>query len=796
MIRLFIDGREYQTDGGQSLSLSYNASALSDVQSARSASKVFIAVPSTPETDLLFGNADNPLTAERFNAANHSAAVEVDGVRLFEGKALLASVERRGKAVVYRLEIKSESALWAHLAVLRKLPTADVKFSGKLTPEDIEAGWSDNRPVKFFPVNRSDSSEKDSSTSLLPVQAVTTTDDYWPFISVEALVKALFEDSGYTVKSKFMEGDLFRSLYISGGCAASDALSRSRKMNFRAGRTTDATAAADYFGRVYMSASVPTNSVGNIVDTVDPYVTDADGRVVATGLFANNDCFYVDDAGIATFKPKGDTVVGFEFSLAFVTDHIIASRTELKGFNNFCFGDGTRIPFVLENRYEDQKAAPLPGYSYKFMVFDYDPAYTYRLTGNVDGLSTFLGEASAQMFSVTMPSAKNISNLRALRAPKNSTSFTVCPEDWALYWGYVGLRGQTEVDITLRTPAESVAGSSVKRFNEIFMEGAEQGMGFKLLKRTTVRPVFSSAKGYGSKLSFKDVAAVDVRQSDLLDALRQMFDLQFCTDQSSRTLFIEPYADFFSGEVVDWRDRVDRDLPIVLRDPSLEMHEEVTIGYADGDRAVDAFNNSKGEIFGRWSFIPDSQAVLNGEKTILNPLFAPTLNGTGKFAKAASASVPVIREGDEDSDDNVIANFSPRIVRYAGLRPLAAGETWGSGGSRYPLAAFHFAGDSRTEGFSLCFEDRDGIKGLHRFHEQRLKEESEGIIVSLSLRLEPWEAAALGRCIEGMPSVRSRFRLDIDGRTPEALYSLRSVEGYDPAKPSVRCTFIKIPQTL
>lgn len=799
MIRLEIDGVQLPVDGLHRMALSCSASDLADVQSGRSARRVMLTVPATPATAALFGNADDPLSSQRFNAGVHRAKVEVDGVNLFEGTAVLRSAVRNGRSTEYRVEIKGDTALWARSAALRKVSAAGVTFSGVLTPEDICAGWSDNRPVKFFPVNRVDRRLTNSSVSLLPAQTVMTTDDYWPFISVDAVVKAIFADAGYEVESRFMQTPLFRSLYISGAYAVPDSAAMKRKMDFLAGRTTDASAQADYFGRVYMSVAAGSNSVGNIVDTTDEYVTGDDGNVSPTGFFAVNDSFGVDpDSGIAVFRPQSNAVVGFEYSIAYVTDHVIASRTALKGFDTLYLGNGTRMPFVLANRFADQRAKPLPGYSYKLMIFDFKESCTYRLKGTVDGVTTVLAETSQRMTALKMPGTKRVSNLQLLQSESGSPVYTSSPADWALYWGYVEERGRTEVELRLKTPAEAVSASAGKPFSDIFIEGAEPGMNFTLLKRTTLRPVFSSSAGYGSELAFGDVTAFDMRQSDLLDGLRRMFDLQFCTDETAKKVFVEPYGDFFSGETVDWSDRIDLDDEIVTEDPASAMHEAVTLGYGNDDAAVTRFNNSTGDRFGRWTFRPDSNAALSGEQTQLNPAFGATVSECGGYFEARSAAIMQVRDSDAESDDGSSGNFSTRIVRYEGLRPLASGQTWGSPYSRpeYPLAAFHFAGDDRTESFTLCFENRDGAEGLNRFHLRRLEEESEGTLLTLSLRIEPHEAAALTRCGSDGPSMRSLFRLDFAPQGAGALYALRSIEGYDPAKRSVRCTFIKIRRTL
>ncbi len=90
----------------------------------------------------------------------------------------------------------------------------------------------------------------------------------------------------------------------------------------------------------------------------------------------------------------------------------------------------------------------------------------------------------------------------------------------------------------------------------------------------------------------------------------------------------------------------------------------------------------------------------------------------------------------------------------------AGGRTVGVsfGRSEYPLAAFHFAGDDAAEGFTLCFEDRDGQQGLHRFYDGQVRREASRERIILSLRLAPHEFEALcGALAPGTSSSRSVF---------------------------------------
>lgn len=204
------------------------------------------------------------------------------------------------------------------------------------------------------------------------------------------------------------------------------------------------------------------------------------------------------------------------------------------------------------------------------------------------------------------------------------------------------------------------------------------------------------------------------------------------------------------------------------------------------------FDTEEETTLGAWSHDTPSYAALRGEKELRNPLFAPTLNSLGHYLNAPSALLLQVGDRDDAEDDG--ANFTPRIVRYFGIKALPEGERWGypSGRNEYPLAAFLFAGDDETEPFTLGFEDRDGARGLHRFYDRQVRREESAERISLSLRIAPHEFEALFSPGTGAPDIRSAFRIDTGAGVVRA--ALRSIGEYDPQKGVARCTFDRIPE--
>ena len=793
MIRLYVDECPCVIDGTQHIGIDYRAADLSDVESGRKGAHIRLRLPATPENDRILGNAADAESAERFNAEYHRARIESDGVDIFEGTAYLDGVEIENGAVSYLLEIIGGASQWAKSAARKMFNQIGVEYEATLDMNEICDSWESDSPVKFLPVHRDQYELQNGVTTPYVPERILTTEDYHPFLSVAAMLRAIFEGAGYRVESRFFEGELFRSLYVSGAYPTTDVTSRIEQMDFRAGRLDSVTATANYAGRVYVTPLVAANSLGNIVDVVDERVVDDAGNEVPTGFYSKGGCFVLDEDGVATFTPTTAVKAGFEYVLKFACKYRISTRYTLKSFDHIYFEAGITIPFELTNRFIDYRENARPNYEYRIVIFDYSSDYEYRLRCKGGDKWFNVADISSQTVLVQTPmGVANISQLELLRKARGATQYEACTEDWALYGGHVAYEGTTEVEMVLRTPAVEITPTSPKRFDLIYIGGGESGWPITLLPGTTLRPIFTSTKGYGSHLTFADVAQISVRQSQLLDAVRHLFNLRIYTDEREKRVYIEPFDDFVrKDEIFDWSSRVDLSQPILIEEQAGSVHERRTLCYNDEDGTVRRHNAENDELFGAWSFDVDSRAAIEGEEVLCNPLFTPTINRAEMFANAESALVMQVCDRDDD-DTNDNANFSPRIVRYLGMAPLAEGERWGYPYSDhdYPLAAFHFAGDDRFGGSTLCFEDRDGVTGLHSYYDRQFAEESLGRKVTLSLALTAGDFEHLFHFVEGAASIRSTFELTING--VKGRYRLCNIEGYDPAKSSVRCRFTQM----
>jgi len=765
---------------------SWQAATMTDPEALREGESVVLNLPSTRVNDALFRYAATPHGRDRFNRTLHRAELLSDGETLLTGTVRLLSSRTDDPKAGYRIEIRGGAAEWAQLAARLRLNALTIPFSMRLLPTEIVRTWEGEQDIRFLPIVFDDYRPTYSSPGLLPAQRVLSVDDYHPFIRVKALVEAIFGQAGYAVESRFLESDFFRSLYMSGAYAERDTTAAARRMGFFARRTADAAVTADYSGRVYASPFMTAHSVGNLVDALSPQAEDDEGRAL-TDAFAAGGCLRMEE-GQLLFRPPSPVEVGFEYHLVYETEYRILSRTRLQGFDSVYLGTGADMRFELANRFEDRRRGLKAGFSYRAVVFDHIDGYRYRINLSAGGT---MGEFSGRSGAVATP-ASGLPGFPTLYARSaDATAWRPYVGDWALYDGYIEERGTTEAVIDLRTAPETAGPGSPKDFHTVYFYGAEPGMTFRLKKSSTLKPYFSARPGYGSRIGFADIACHAVRQSELLAALVHLFNLRIFTDEQEKRVYLEPADDFYSsGEPADWSAKQVDDGETVLEECDAEQHEARLYGYRGGDGAVERFNREQETSFAEWLVTGTSTAAKQGVETLRNPLFAPTLDEAGHFAEAPSALVPSVGNRDDtESVDN--CRFLPRLVRYAGMKALPGGERWGypAPEGRYPFAAFHFGGDAATEGFTLCFEDRDGQTGLHRFYDREEAIREVGLRLRVTLRLTAREAEALRhRSRNSETGADALFRLRVGGEPVRC--RLEAVDRYDPASGLARCRFI------
>jgi hypothetical protein len=161
-----------------------------------------------------------------------------------------------------------------------------------------------------------------------------------------------------------------------------------------------------------------------------------------------------------------------------------------------------------------------------------------------------------------------------------------------------------------------------------------------------------------------------------------------------------------------------------------------------------------------------------------------TASMQGAIGAAPSATLLTVGERDIVEEQEYI---NPRIALYHGMETLPDGEYWPMcyAMRNYPLVAFH----SAERGESLCFEDRDGCEGLHRYYDRQMLEMASRQRITMDIALRPADYIALFDP-DGEATIRSQFRLQMGGNT--SLFRLEEIVAYDAERGVARCKFQRL----
>ncbi len=783
MVELWIDNQRCDIGELPTLPIDFDIARLTKAEGEREGRTIEMTLPATPANNALFDSSYHLDGSARFNLDHHTAYIEKEGIRIFEGTVyLLDTALEDGAATSYTIRIKEGGAEWVEDVVYGSVSDLDIPFSGWLNMLTISRSWEGDQPVRFLPVYRGNYRPHYSSASALPVERVLLSDDYHPFISIREMVREMFAKSGYTLRSDFLDSEFGRSLYMSGDYAHTNNELAQERCDFLARRKEDASDTADYFGRVYASRAFAAHTVGPIVDTVDPDTIDCNGRRMSD-VFCKGNSFKMDSAGDICFEPVMSVKAGFLLHLEYTTEYKIISRERFCGFDTVEGLHGERVEVALANTCQDYRNDLSTETEYRILVFDHVENRQYQVAATLPNGVEVVVHTWSSRSSLMYTLEKKLRNPALYYRDSDNEAWKPYSEDWAIYSGFIDETGMIDIEMDFRLLPQDVAAGESLVLDKFWFGGAEPGMLLKVRTNTSLRPYFTSIPGYNTPLEFKSFAP-RIRQVDLLSALGEMFNLAFYTDRARKELHIEPLEALYeNAEIVDWSNRIDHLGGVMVADAGLDLPQNVVLAYLDTDTASHEFNNENETTLGKWRFRNPLYGTTDSTKTLGNSLFATTLNISDILLTAPSASI--MQVGDRGEDNTFESSFTPRIVCYRGLRDLPEGETWGANYSRlryYPYASF-----VDEESINLCFEDRNGIEGLHRYHQPMLLRQCDSRRITLDMHLTTAEIAHLFTANGTKPSLRTKFRFDIQGESQ--LFRLVKVKRWDLKSNIVQCTF-------
>ena len=215
-VKLFIDGKEADTDQRSAVSVSLGIASITKIETGRTGYSKTIRIPATALNRRIMGDAAEIHGAEAFNRGVHTARIEADGFVVLEGAPMLLRYEHtEGPGGWYELSIVGAGKRWIEHAAETMFNETDIPFETTISEATVRQSWSWEHPVRFFPVQR-DRFTVPRSGGIEPSVRVMTFDDYHPFLHLRTLLDAIVGEGGYRIRSDFMDSEFFRSLYISG----------------------------------------------------------------------------------------------------------------------------------------------------------------------------------------------------------------------------------------------------------------------------------------------------------------------------------------------------------------------------------------------------------------------------------------------------------------------------------------------------------------------------------------------------------------------------------------------------
>lgn len=785
MMELWIDDRRCDLDSNPSIPIDFDIARMKDVEGARGGRTIEIGLPSTPRNNNVFASSKDVYAISSFNNEHHRAVIKYDDVVIFEGTLYLLSTTLQNGSEAYRVRISEGGAEWVEQAIHGRLSDLDIPFADRLSLSAISKSWEGDKAVRFLPVYR-EGKQAGYGSSMAPIERVMLTDDYHPFISVAEMIKKIFAQSGYKLRSHFFDSEFGRSLYMSGDYSRSDASAAKERCDFLARRAASISAKADYMGRVYATQNIAVHSIGPIVDTADPQAVDSDG-VQMIDTFNTLNAFSKIKTGDICFTPSRSVKAGFMLHLEYTSDYKILSRERLQGFDTVEGVDEVRVEFPLINTFEDHRNKLLAQWQYRALVFDHTEGREYRLVATVaDGSSYSMGQWSGRSASVTTNAQRPLS-VELFYRDSSTAQWSPLPDDWALYPGYIEEEGRIDVEMDFRLPPQDVAAGGRYMLNKFWFGGAAPGMTITVGKGTSLRPYFTTVPGYNSPLVFADVAPRHIRQADLLAALGKMFNLAFYTNRALREVCIEPLEEFYSErEEVDITSKIDYTNAISISDAGLDTPQNHRFAYKDADGASHRFNLENETVLGCWEYRNPLYGTKDSTHEAGPHLFTTTLNLSNTLAYAPSASLMQVGDVGHE-EEGIDLGFTPRIVSFKGMRKLPSNELWIA---RNPFDSYPYAAFLDDEGTNLCFEERNSTEGLCRYHQPELERLTKAQRITLDLTLTTAEAMSL--LTDSCPSisVRNTYRIEVGGES--SLYRIVKVEDWEPRQKRLRCTFERI----
>ncbi len=331
---------------------------------------------------------------------------------------------------------------------------------------------------------------------------------------------------------------------------------------------------------------------------------------------------------------------------------------------------------------------------------------------------------------------------------------------------------------------------------------SEKRPGYKLITAATANTFFANgvpnAKvSEGEEVSLNSCIPTGIKQRDFLGSIIKAFNLYAEPNiDKDNDLIIEPRADYYTGQSIDWTDKLDISKEFTISPMSALDAGEYHFKYVDdGDLLNKTYKDQFGRTYGDYSLKIDNDFVKSTKKIEL--IFAPTplfkeLNDPNSrvlsYIAFADSKIPVTTKASKI-----------RLLYYGGLKECERWQFDSSGFAPYPFDEYPYSGhldDPYFSTFDLNFAPPFEV--YYQSTSERLAK-----YTNQNLFIKYWYSQITEITDVNSKLVDGWFYLtpsDINGLSfrkyyfiKDAYYRLLKVENYDPVFNKVtKCQFIKV----
>ena len=295
----------------------------------------------------------------------------------------------------------------------------------------------------------------------------------------------------------------------------------------------------------------------------------------------------------------------------------------------------------------------------------------------------------------------------------------------------------------------------------------------------------------------------DIGQLEFIQALRDEFNLYFVADPETRTIYIEPRDDFYSGTALDWSKKLDRNKPISIEYLGDSYTKRLRYKFKEdsNDKFVAEMNKLNDEAFASHEESIDNVFSKDARMDIENKLFAATWMDTPPAPLQGLKTVKIPRMWGDVVLPSKNTSFIPRMLYYAGVVNTSYADRWyllmenkaysminpppqSSSSSlityyqSYPR--FYFYGEATGEA-NLRYDNSDFEHGtFHKYYANTHKIINDSRLITTYIYLKEVDISNF--------DFRIPIYLEVEGNG--AYFEVQSIKGYDPD--SIESTEVKL----